>query len=255
MGIKNYINKNFDFVDPVKFNSSYTKNLLDIIKAKLTTDPAEATALKNLCAKTASNNSAQKTTTSSVPQGLADVDYYAIASAMRGFTNQHSGKGFGKSRIKFGKGLAGPKASESMNFGHLYIDLGKLNNNILAVKYAKNGNKKLELAVSDATKMVILQMLLNKFTFSTYDKLTDKEKIVVSFLNNMLTLVPHEELMPNPIDDLYQKYNILRGEIQSGNDNPIIKTDLKSVAFQLHKYKKINSSQLRNLVFELDSTK
>ena len=59
-------------------------------------------------------------------------------------------------------------------------------------------------------------------------------------------------LIDDPIEDLYTKFNILRGEINASNDNPAIKASLKETAFELHKYKKINSSQLRNLIFELD---
>ena len=246
--IKRYFDAGFLGVNPASFTRINTKSIYDTVLSKLN-DPNEKERLTDLCIKTAQATSGRSTSTP-VPNNFMIAEYYAIATIINSYMSVHSGNGF--KSTKYGRGLAGKKASDRMEFDHLYVDLGKLNDNVLSIKYTKNGNKKLELAVSDATKMVILQMLLNKFTFSTYDKLTDKEKTVVSFLNNMLTLVPHEQLIPNPIDSLYEKYNILRGEISAGNDNGKLKIDLKAVAFQLHKYKKINSSQLRNLVFELE---
>ena len=167
--------------------------------------------------------------------------------------------------IKIGRGLKYGKVHNHKAFkyghgiennfikSHLFIELSKLNNNCLCIKYVKTSNIKIQLAVSENTKIVILQMLLNKFNIDSYNKLDEKEKKTISFFNHLFKLVDVDLLVSDPIEKLYTAYNILKGEINAGNDNPAIKKKLKVIAFELHKYKKINGSQLRNLIFELDN--
>ena len=134
----------------------------------------------------------------------------------------------------------------------MYVDVGKLNENILCVKYTANNKKKVELAITEPVKIVIIQMMLEQFNYSSFDKLTEAEKKIICYFNTIFHLI-NEKCMPNPIDELYTKFNILRGEINASNDNPLIKQNLKQIAFELHKYKKLNSAQLRNLFFELSA--
>jgi hypothetical protein len=152
-----------------------------------------------------------------------------------------------------GKGYQGPIASKQWVSHHarqLYVDVDKLNNNILCVKYISNKKKKIELATTENVKMVIIQMMLDQFNYTNYDVLTEAEKKIVCYFNSMFHLI-NDKVLPNPIEELYTKFNILRGEINASNDNPLIKKNLKEIAFELHKYKKLNSAQIRNLFFEL----
>ena len=150
--------------------------------------------------------------------------------------------------LKFGNGIS----DENFIKGHLFVELSKLNNNILCIKYVSTKNKRLDLAITDNTKIIILELLLKKFNIEHYEKLNEKEKKTISYFNHLFKLVDVKLLIDDPIEALYTKFNILRGEINASNDNPAIKSSLKETAFELHKYKKINSSQLRNLIFELE---
>ena len=175
----------------------------------------------------------------------------------------HEGSGLKKKPLKYGrgvplkkpdgKGYQGPIASKQWISNHarqLYVDIDKLNNNILCVKYTSNKKKKIELNITENVKMVIIQMMLDQFNYNNYAVLTESEKKIVCYFNSMFHLI-NDKVLPNPIEELYTKFNILRGEINSSNDNPLIKNNLKEIAFELHKYKKLNSAQIRNLFFEL----
>lgn len=137
--------------------------------------------------------------------------------------------------------------------GHLYIDMNKMNDNILAIKYVKTGNKKNEVQITDNTKAVLIQLINNKFNASSYEKLNENEKKIISFVNHIFKLVSKDILSNEPIEELYNKYQILKGQIEAGNNNPLILKNLKQILFELHKFKKINSAQLRNIIFELSN--
>jgi hypothetical protein len=59
--------------------------------------------------------------------------------------------------------------------------------------------------------------------------------------------------MPSPIEDMVEKFHILRGQLLASNDNPQIKSELKKLLFELHKLNKINSATLRNVIYEITS--
>ena len=50
---------------------------------------------------------------------------------------------------------------------------------------------------------------------------------------------------------MYKKFNILRGEITSGNDNPDIKKELKSITLILLDMGKLSKSSAYNLLYSL----
>lgn len=137
--------------------------------------------------------------------------------------------------------------------GHLYIDMNKMNDNILSIKYVKTGNKKNEVQITDNTKAVLLQLINNKYNASSYEKLNENEKKIISFVNHIFKLVSKDILSNEPIEELYNKFLILKGQIEGGNNNPLILKNLKEILFELHKFKKINSAQLRNIIFELSN--
>ena len=187
------------------------------------------------------------------------VDLIIVELGVMNIPASKSGNGFKKGYgfklkknkskpLKFGNGIS----DENFIKGHLFVELSKLNNNILCIKYVSTKNKRLDLAITDNTKIIILELLLKKFNIEHYEKLNEKEKKTISYFNHLFKLVDVKLLIDDPIEALYTKFNILRGEINASNDNPAIKTSLKETAFELHKYKKINSSQLRNLIFELE---
>ena len=165
---------------------------------------------------------------------------------------EHKGKGLvakkKRKTIKVGRGL---KRSPPFHVGKFAIDVEKLKRNVLCVRYILGKTVKLEIAMTDQTKQVVLELLCDKFNFDNYDQLAPNEKTVVAHLNNMLNLVD-PDLLPSPTDEMYTRFNVMRGELMSGNDSMEIKRELKKLAFELHKLKKINGPQLRNIIFEVD---
>ena len=173
------------------------------------------------------------------------------------FVNAKSGNGFKKIKgprkmrniaIKHGNGV------EHFVHKHLYINMNKLNSNIMSIKYIKNGNIKIEVSISDNVKLVIVQLITKKFNINVYNKLDEKEKKIISYFNDMFKIVNAKEVFLNdPIENLYEKYQILIGSINASNNNPVLITNLKDIAFELHKYKKISTSELRNVLYDLST--
>lgn len=186
---------------------------------------------------------------------------------LKGFGEKYfsarSGNGLKNKPLKFGRGAPLKKSNGKGYQGtvpnekwstpkvpQLYLDVTKLNNNILCIKYTANGLKKVELAVTANTRMVMIQLILNQFNYTVYNLLTDTDKKAISYFNSIFKLID-EAILPNPIEELYTKFNILKGEVLASNDNPEIIRQIKQIALELHKYKRINSAQIRNLFFEL----
>jgi len=144
------------------------------------------------------------------------------------------------------------KVIEKMVFGHLYVDITKLKNNNLFVKYVNTYATKFSISITEPTKIVILELLLGKFNLKSYEKLSDEERKIVAYLNDMLNIIPADQ-MPSPIEDMVEKFHILRGQLLASNDNPQIKSELKKLLFELHKLNKINSATLRNVIYEITS--
>ena len=56
----------------------------------------------------------------------------------------------------------------------------------------------------------------------------------------------------NPVEKIWEKYQILLGQVEAGNDNPTIISNLKLVSQELYKLKKISKYQLKTLFFNLE---
>ena len=125
----------------------------------------------------------------------------------------------------FGRGLTDDKKFE---IGKFYIDLGKLHNNILNVKYTScRGsvpNIKAE-RISDDVKDVILDIIRNKYNSKLFDKLfTDDQRIIA----NLIKILRIPVINMDVFNKKYQhEYEILLGQVNSGNTNEKVKLQLK----------------------------
>ena len=130
-----------------------------------------------------------------------------------------------KKNIFFGRGLTDDKRFE---IGKFYIDLGKLKNNILNVKYTScRGsvpNIKVE-RISDDLKDVILDIIGNKYNSKLFDKLfTDDQRIIA----NLIKTLRIPDINMDVFNKKYQhEYEILLGQVNSGNTNEKVKLQLK----------------------------
>ena len=129
----------------------------------------------------------------------------------------------GKEKI-FGKGIE----SKKMEVNKFTIDMDKLNKNILSVKYTSCRAMVPSLKpekISDDVKAVILDILEKKYNSKLFDKLLTDDQRIISTLVRTLK-IPNINM--DTFDKKYQReYEILLGEVNSGNSNEKVKIQLK----------------------------
>ena len=143
--------------------------------------------------------------------------------------NLKTGKGIelkkmGKKKKIFGKGIELKK----MEVNKFTIDMDKLKKNILNVKYTSCRAMVPSLKpekISDDVKSVILDILDKKYNSKLFDKLlTDDQRIISTFVRTLK--IP--DINMDTFDKKYQReYEILLGEVNSGNSNEKVKIQLK----------------------------
>ena len=109
-----------------------------------------------------------------------------------------------------------------------YIDLEKLKQNIISVRYVSTGAYLPSLKVqtiTDETKEIINDILGNKYDARLYKKLNPDERRIIKRLKTILKL----NIDVGDEDDLEfsKNYKILLGEFQAGNNNPEIIAKLR----------------------------
>ena len=143
-----------------------------------------------------------------------------------------SGKGL-KARTIRGRGhivaQSKPKPSRHLVNGK-YIDLHKLKENILILKYQRNdtqiANFKPE-RISKDCKDIIEDIITDKFDKRLFDKLNAADARVVKRMVKTLNLTTNINTENKHDQDFQRQFDILRGELNSGNNNPQIKAQLK----------------------------
>ena len=131
-----------------------------------------------------------------------------------------------------------------------YVDLKKLKNNILSIKYSSTKNYKLSpIAISEATKDVINDIIKHEFNKRIYDKLNhDEQKIIIRFVNIMDYDI---NIKDDGLEKLYNDFEIMRGEYMAGNDSIIVKKQLRSMIMDLMNRKRIPQFKAFQMMFEL----
>jgi hypothetical protein len=148
-----------------------------------------------------------------------------LANLIYNDTPKISGKGV-NSRIIKGRG-ATPNCRVGLLYGGKYsINLDKLQKCILHVYYTKSRASlvKSEM-VSIDTRDVIQDILHQRFNITRFNKLQpDEQRIVSNFVR--LTKIPDVPL--EEFNEAYQRrYQIIRGELESGNSSPELRTEFK----------------------------
>lgn len=100
----------------------------------------------------------------------------------------------------------------------------KIRNNKKKVKFFN------DTVISTGLKNVLLNM--PKISTIDYNNLTDDEKDIIHVIiqDTDINLLRYNQ---SKIDNLINKYNILKGELLIGNNNPQLLKDLKLVILQL----------------------
>ena len=162
-----------------------------------------------------------------------------------------SGKGLRKKR--FGRGMLprNPRKKE-LNDGKFILDMDKLKNNILSVSYAScraiiPSLKKEH--VSNDVKNIITDIVNGNYNANLFNKMKqDDQRLVSTFVR--ATKIPDIDM--TEFDTAYQNhYEILVGEIASGNNNPTIKRELKEYILRAVSENLIPKHQGLTKLFEL----
>ena len=120
------------------------------------------------------------------------------------------------------------KSRMFLNNHKFAISLVKLRRNILHVYYVSSRASIAALKrehISNDTRDVLLDILGGKFSVRIFDKLQPDEKRLVSTFVRVMKI---KGIDMKQFDADYQaRYEVLLGEVNSGNDNPKIKQELK----------------------------
>jgi hypothetical protein len=160
-------------------------------------------------------------------------------------------EGSGMRRKIEGRGLSNPDKVE-LNNGKFILDMQKLRRNILSVTYqscrASIQSLKRE-NISNDVKNIITDIVQDKYNANLFNKMKpDDQRIVSTFVRTMKI----EKIDMREFDEAYQKnYEILLGQVNSGQNNPIVKRELKEYILRAISEGLIPKSQGYNKLFEL----
>jgi hypothetical protein len=168
--------------------------------------------------------------------------------------NNIEGKGLRRRKIE-GRGIE--KLSRNidkveLNNGKFVIDMEKLSRNILSVTYSscrailpslKKEN------VSNDVKNIIKDIVEGKYNANLFNKMKpDDQRIVSTFVRTMK--IPDIDM--REFDEAYQlNYEVLLGQMSSGQNNPIVKKELKQYILRAITEGLIPKAQGYNKLFEL----
>ena len=186
-----------------------------------------------------------------------------LIEAIYNFTGKTPEKGNGlkitkRQRVIVGGGFTIPTKNAKRTIGNKklingkYIDLGKLKDDILVVRYVSTGaylpNLKAQ-SITKGSREVIEDILGGKFDERLYKKLTADERRVIKRFVSVLKL----DINVKDDDDIdfSKKYQILLGEFAAGNTNPEVKNQLKKYVVEAIAQNKIPKHQGYSLLFQL----
>jgi hypothetical protein len=159
--------------------------------------------------------------------------------------------GGGMKRKIEGSGLSNPDKVE-LNNGKFILDMEKLRRNILTVTYSSCRASLPSLKrenISNDVKNIITDIIKDKYNANLFNKMKpDDQRIVSTFVRTMK--IP--DINMREFDEAYQKnYEILLGQVNSGQNNPLVKRELKEYILRAISEGLIPKSQGYNKLFEL----
>jgi len=139
-------------------------------------------------------------------------------------------------------------------FGDVLVSIPQLKKNILSVRRGKTYLCS-HLIGDDLKNMMLDYRDHKKFDFGRYSQLTGNDKVVINEI--LRTSKMDDELKIRISDDdmgkLIKRFDILKGEVQAGNDSKELLTELKQVVLKLVKLGKLPLKQSFHLMLELVS--
>jgi hypothetical protein len=162
-----------------------------------------------------------------------------------------SGKGLKKKSKKsrhktFGSGIASQNIDSKF-----YVDMKYLNKDKLAVKYKSTQTWVMRPTdLTEPTKKVVMDILLNKLDQKAYDTLNEDEKDIIRKFCDLAKIKVCESYNKE-IEALQLKAEVLIGEIKSGNDSKVVKKMLIDAIETLMKHNGISKMEGLELLNQL----
>jgi hypothetical protein len=143
-------------------------------------------------------------------------------------------------------------SKKTLNDGKFTLDLDKLKKNILCVSYASCRAKIPSLKdahISNDVKNMILDIVEGKYNANLFLKMKQDDQRIVS---NFVRVLKIPDIDMSEFDAGYQlHYEVLLGQVNSGQNNPEIKKELKEYILRAITEGLIPRIQGLNKLFEL----
>jgi hypothetical protein len=132
------------------------------------------------------------------------------------------------------------------DLNHQYL---KVRRNNQKIKYIK------DIPITSAFSKLLLHLLeTNKIDSNEYNKITDTERDIFELLISgdiTINKLSHVRYNKNEIDELINRFNILKGELLIGNNNPDLLKELKITILRLVNYNILSMKEIIPLLEQI----
>jgi hypothetical protein len=133
-----------------------------------------------------------------------------------------------------------------------YIDLEKLGANILSIKYGHNDTPLPSVksqSINNDVKEVVEDLIRDKYDKRLFDKLQPSDKRIIQKIVKVLKLdLP---VASKEDEDFIRDFEILKGELLNGNDNPTVRKQMKKYIVEAMNNNLIPLRECHLLLFQL----
>ena len=140
-------------------------------------------------------------------------------------------------------------------FGGKFIDLRKLKENILTIKYVKTGENIPTVKaqhISNDVKEVITDLIYDRFDNRLFEKLPEGDRRLVKRVIKAFSL--DVGLKDTTGDEYRKQFDIILGEFKAGNNSPLVKNKLKQYVIESMESGFLTRRDSWNILFELSNT-
>jgi hypothetical protein len=160
--------------------------------------------------------------------------------------------------VKFSDSKLKIEQNKYREFGKFIMNMVLLDQNILLVKYksyAPVPTLKRTIISDDLKDLIHYLFDTGEVDYPSGQKLKESEKIILDRLimksGLSLQLKYKSSKLDDDIDAIIEEFEILKGEIIAGNDNPKIKADIKDILNKLVRLKKITKAVADDILQDL----